>query len=68
MFIYDFFIPVIKQCDGTIYHLPKFRLKDSPNPFFLLPSIDPFDLKNDISAVSITFPNFFKLLSTIVEY
>jgi len=51
-FIYDFFIPMIKLCDGAIYHLPKFKLKNSPSSFFLLPSIDPFDQKNDINAVS----------------
>ena len=54
-FIYDFFIPLIKRYDATIYHLQKFKLKNSPNPFFLLPSIDPFDAKNDINMVTDSF-------------
>lgn len=51
-FIYNFFMPVLRSCDATIYHLPEFVLKGSPDPFFLLPSVDPFDPKNNISAVS----------------
>lgn len=54
-FIYSFFMPVIRLCRATIYHLPGFKLKDSPDPFFLLPSIDPFDPKNDPHAVSMDF-------------
>ncbi len=50
--VYNFFLPVISMYNSTIYHLDSFVLEGSPYPQILLPSIDPFDLKNDPRAVT----------------
>ncbi len=50
--VYEFFLPVIKMYDASLYHMKEFILPGSPFPKILLPSIDPFDPKNDPEAVT----------------
>ena len=49
--IVNFFKPVISKYDASIYHLKSYILEDSPNPFIMPPSTDPFEPKNDLTAV-----------------
>jgi len=53
--VVNFFMPLIQLYDATIYHLDEFVIPGSPHPFVMPPSIDPFEKKNDINAVSNEF-------------
>ena len=50
--IVSFFKPVIARYNASIYHLKNYILKDSPDPFVMPPSTDPFEPKNDLSVVT----------------
>ncbi|MCD6122784.1 MAG: glycosyltransferase [Spirochaetales bacterium] len=53
--IVKFFKPVIVKYDASVYHLKSYILEGSPNPFIMPPSTDPFEPKNDLSAVTQKF-------------